>query len=43
MHGSSHDVINNITGRIVLQLDHTEREDVEGEAAEAGQTMPCKA
>ena len=37
MHGSSHDVINNITGRIVLQLDHRASEDVEGEAAESDQ------
>ena len=33
MHGSSHDVINNITGRIVLQLDHSGSEDEEGEMA----------
>ena len=33
MQGSSYDVINNITGRIVLQLDHGESGDGEGETA----------
>ena len=33
MQGSSYDVINNITGRIVLQLDHGESGDGERETA----------
>ena len=36
MKGSSHDVINNITGQILLQLDRAEKESGDGAEETAG-------